>query len=384
MTKFMKKIFTSLILLIFFTPFLIKAQGKVQASIGIGDAPNRVKIYIKSDLTETTNMSDLYFNIAVPASETIAKPTLVSATSSVPWEIDPVKLEDGYNNFSIYTALVPINFNLTAGVEFEVMELEIPGTAVIPTSLSLISLPKAGSNGRLAFYAYKFPSSDGSDLYYSRTDATYRTDIINGFSYNADGTQGTDISSATLIATPTPVKLSSFSVDIKDNTAALSWTVENQDANSSHFEIERSANGKDFSQVAIVNATNNTKQSYSFNDNDPSLSGSVYYRLKMVDKNGQFTYSEIKTVQFANTGFSVLVYPNPMQSVSKLRVNLEKPQVIKVSISNSTGNLVQHFEINGQRGMNEKSINLSTVPAGSYMIRIQSGQKNKVISVIKN
>ena len=181
-----------------------------------------------------------------------------------------------------------------------------------------------------------------------------------------------------------PVKLSSFSVDIKDNTAALSWSVENQDANSSHFEIERSANGKDFSQVAIVNATNNTKQSYSFNDNDPSLSGSVYYRLKMVDKNGPFAYSEIKTVQFANTGFSVLVYPNPMQSVSKLRVNLEKPQVIKVSISNSTGNLVQHFEINGQRGMNEKSINLSTVPAGSYMIRIQSGQKNKVISVIKN
>jgi hypothetical protein len=380
----MKKIFTSLMVLIFFTPFLIKAQGKVQASIGIGDAPNRVKIYIKSDLTETTNMSDLYFNIAVPASETIAKPTLVSATSSVPWEIDPVKLEDGYNNFSIYTALVPINFNLTAGVEFEVMELEIPGTAVIPTSLSLITLPKAGSNGRLAFYAYKFPSSDGSSLYYARTtDATYRTDIVNGFSYNADGTQGTDISSATLIATPTPVKLSSFSVDIKDNTAALSWSVENQDANSSHFEIERSANGKDFNQVAMVNATNNTKQSYSFNDNDPSLSGSVYYRLKMVDKNGQFAYSDIKTVQFANTGFSVLVYPNPIESVSKLRVNLEKPQVIKVSISNSTGNLVQHFEIDGQRGMNEKSINLSTVPAGSYMIRIQSGQKNKVISVIK-
>ena len=380
----MKKIFTSLMVLIFFTPFLIKAQGKVQASIGIGDAPNRVKIYIKSDLTETTNMSDLYFNIAVPASETIAKPTLVSATSSVPWEIDPVKLEDGYNNFSIYTALVPINFNLTAGVEFEVMELEIPGTAVIPTSLSLISLPKAGSNGRLAFYAYKFPSSDGSSLYYARTtDATYRTDIVNGFSYNADGTQGTDISSATLTATPTPVKLSSFSVDIKDNTAALSWSVENQDANSSHFEIERSANGKDFNQVAMVNATNNTKQSYSFNDNDPSLSGSVYYRLKMVDKNGQFAYSDIKTVQFANTGFSVLVYPNPIESVSKLRVNLEKPQVIKVSISNSTGNLVQHFEIDGQRGMNEKSINLSTVPAGSYMIRIQSGQKNKVISVIK-
>jgi len=379
----MKKIFIFSFFLVFI-PFLSGAQGTLQASIGIGDAPNRVKIYIKSNLTETTNMSTLEFNIAVPEAETIVKPTLVSAASSIPWVVVDVVKEGGYNNFAIVTGQVPITLPLTAGVEFEVLELEFPGDQVLPTSVALITLPKGGNNGQLLFYAYKFPSSDGSSLYYSRTDATYRTDTINGFSYNADGTQGTDISSATLIATPTPVKLSSFSVDIKDNTAALSWTVENQDANSSHFEIERSANGKDFSQVAIVNATNNTKQSYSFTDNDPSLSGSVYYRLKMVDKNGQFTYSEIKTVQFANTGFSVLVYPNPMQSVSKLRVNLEKPQVIKVSISNSTGNLVQHFEINGQRGMNEKSINLSTVPAGSYMIRIQSGQKNKVISVIKN
>jgi hypothetical protein len=65
-------------------------------------------------------------------------------------------------------------------------------------------------------------------------------------------------------------------------------------------------------------------------------------------------------------------------------VNLEKPQVIKVTITNSTGSSVQQFQINGQRGMNEKSINLSTVPAGSYMIRIQSGLNSKVISVIKN
>ena len=382
----MKKIFAFFFFIFLFSAFAM-AQGTVQASIGIGSAPNRVKIYIKSDITLKSNISTLEFNIAVPEAETIAKPTVTSSASSISWQIDDPITEGGYKNYAITTGTSPIlTFNLTAGSEFEVMELEFPDQTVLPNSVSLITLPLGGitTNGFALFYCTGSPTSDGSSLYYSRTDASYRTDIINGFSYNADGTQGTDISSATLIATPTPVKLSSFSVDIKDNTTALSWTVENQDANSSHFEIERSANGKDFSQVAIVNATNNTKQSYSFTDNDPSLSGSAYYRLKMVDKNGQFAYSEIKTVQFANTGFSVLVYPNPMQSVSKLRVNLEKPQVIKVSISNSTGNLVQHFEINGQRGMNEKSINLSTVPAGSYMIRIQSGQKNKVISVIKN
>jgi hypothetical protein len=379
----MKKIFTFLILLLFI-PFLIKAQGKVQASIGIGDAPNRVKIYLKSDLTETSNFSDLYFNIAVPASETIATPILVSAASSIPWEIDPVKLEGGYNNFSIYTALIPINLNLTAGEEFEVMELEIPGTSVIPASLSLITLPKAGSNGRLVFFASPSPSSDGSNLYYSRTDATYRTDVINGFSYNADGTQGTDISSATLIAKATPVKLSSFSVTSKNNDALLNWSVENQDANASHFEIERSANGSDFIQVGTVSATANAKESYSYSDDNVQLFGTVYYRLKMVDKDGEFAYSDVKSVQFANAAFAVSVYPNPVQNLTKLKVSLDEAQVIKVSVNNALGNIVQQFEIAGQKGINEKSLDLSSVPAGSYMIRIQAGQNRKTLSVIKN
>ena len=383
----MKKIFASFFFIFLFSAFAM-AQGTVQASIGIGSAPNRVKIYIKSDITLKSNISTLEFNIAVPEAETVAKPTVTSSASSISWQIDDPITEGGYKNYAITTGTSPIlTFNLTAGSEFEVMELEFSDQTVLPNSVSLVTLPLGGitTNGFALFYCTGSPSSDGSNLYYQRTtDASYRTDVVNGFSYNAEGTQGTDISSATLIAKTTPVKLSSFSVTSKNNEALLDWSVENQDANSSHFEIERSANGKDFSQVAMVNATNNTKQSYSFTDNDPSLSGSVYYRLKMVDKDGQFAYSEIKSVQFANTGFSVLVYPNPIQSVSKLRVNLDKPQVIKVTITNSTGSTIQQFQINGQRGMNEKSINLSTVPAGSYMIRIQSGLNSKVISVIKN
>ncbi len=379
----MKKIFTLLFLLIL-APFLIKAQGKLQASIGIGDAPNRIKIYIKSNTTETTNMSDLEFNIAVPESETIVKPTLISAASSIPWEIGDVDKEGGYNNYPIYTAQSPILLNLTMGVEFEVLELEFPGAPIIPSSLALITLPKGGSNGLLLFYASKFPSSDGSDLYYSRSDATYRTDIINGFSYNLDGTQGTDISSATLIASTTPVKLSSFSVTSKNNEALLSWSVENQDASSSHFEIERSKNGIDFTDVGTVNATANSGESYSYTDNNINSAGAIYYRLKMVDKDGQFAYSDIKAVQFGNAAFAVSLYPNPVQNLTKLKVTLDQPQVIKVSVNNALGNLVKQFEIAGQKGSNEKSIDLSSVPAGSYMIRIQAGQNQKTLSVIKN
>jgi uncharacterized protein Veg len=320
----------------------------------------------------------------VPESETVTKPTLISAASSIPWEIEDVNKEGGYNNYPIYTAQSPINLDLTAGVEFEVLELEFPGSPILPVSVALITLPKGGSSGKIAFYASKFPSSDGSDLYYSRSGGTYRTDVVNGFSYNPDGTQGTDVSSATLIASTTPVKLSSFSVIAKNNNALLNWSVENQDANSSHFEIERSANGIDFNQVATVNATSNTQESYSYTDDNSNLAGAVYYRLKMVDKDGQFAYSDIKSVQFANAAFAVSLYPNPVQNLTKLKVTLDQAQVIKVSVNNALGNVVKQYQVTGQKGNNEKTIDLSDVPPGSYMIRIQAGQHTKTLPVIKN
>jgi hypothetical protein len=363
----------------------VQAQGNVQASIGIGSAPNRVKIYIKSDITQTSNISTVEFNIAIPETENVTKPTVTSSTSSISWQIaDPVT-EGGYKNYAITKAPGAIlTFEFTAGSEFEVMELEFPDQSIVPNSVSLVTLPLGGNNGFSLFYCTGSPSSDGSNLYYSRTDATYRTDVINGFSYNDAGTQGTDISSATLIAKTTPVKLSSFSVIAKNNNALLNWSVENQDANSSHFEIERSANGIDFNQVATVNATSNTQESYSYTDDNSNLAGAVYYRLKMVDKDGQFAYSDIKSVQFANAAFAVSLYPNPVQNLTKLKVTLDEAQVIKVSVNNALGNLVKQYQITGQKGNNEKTIDLSDVPSGSYMIRIQAGQSTKTLPVIKN
>lgn len=383
----MKKIFTLSLLLLSFH-FLSEAQGTVQASLGRGSTANRVKIYIKSDTTATTNISTLEFNIAVPDSVTIATPNLISSASSIAWQVSPVVTEGGYHNFAIVTAQSPVTFNLTSGTEFEVMELEFSDyTTRLPSFVSLVTLPDGGSNGLLLFYSTGSPVSDGSNLYYGRTDIptyNYTTNIVNGYSYPSSGTGGTDISYARLMAGPTPVKLSAFNVNAKNNAAILSWTVQNQDATSSHFGIERSTNGTDFNQVGKVDATSGSQASYSYSDNALNLSGTVYYRLKMVDKDGQFAYSDVKSVQFTNAGFAVTLYPNPVQSFTKLNITLDQAQVIKVSVNDALGNLVKQMEINGQKGMNEKTIDLSTIPTGSYMIRIQAGQNIKTMPIIKN
>lgn len=365
-----------------FTAFSQAPSGNfVSATIKSGSQKNSIYIAIKSN-TELTlaKLSSFQFTIGIPASVS-PKPTL-SITSLDPtmnFDLTEVtETQDGSAftcyNFGGVGTLTGSGKTYSANTEYNYAEIFFDNPSDVGFS-RLMQLPNGGTSHNVNFYIANL----GADI--TNQTAQFYSSDPDKVSNDGNGYSG---SSYVLLATSTPVKLSSFSVISKNNEALLDWAVENQDANSSHFEIERSANGKDFSQVAMVNATNNTKQSYSFTDNDPSLAGSVYYRLKMVDKDGQFAYSEIKSVQFANTGFSVLVYPNPIQSVSKLRVNLDKPEVIKVTITNSTGSTVQQFQINGQRGMNEKSINLSTVPAGSYMIRIQSGLNSKVFSVIKN
>ncbi len=248
-------------------------------------------------MTETTNISTLEFNIAVPDTVTAATPIVTSSASSITWQVQPAVSEGGYNNFAIVTALSPVAFNLTSGTEFEVMELEFSDySSTLPSFVSLVTLPDGGTSGLLAFYCTGAPQSDGSNLYYARSnDNGYTTTISNNFSYDITGaTNGTTTSYARLVATPTPVKLSTFNVNAKNNNAVLSWTVENQDATSSYFAIERSSNGTDFNQVGTVNATSNSSASYSYTDNNINLSGTVYYRLKMVDKDGQFAYSDIK------------------------------------------------------------------------------------------
>ncbi len=361
------------------------------ATLKPGSEVNSVYVVLKSNTTiKGAKLSTLQFELGIPTNTIGTRPgfTIDSKLSSISYATDgAIETQDGQTfygfGFSGDGAQGPsAAFDFDAGVEYVAAEVfftdmssgKAEVNAVITSQVRMMQLPDGGSTRNVNFYL----ADRGFDV--TNTSAQF----YGGSEFSNDGNGYAGSSYVFLTGVSLPVKLASFSVAVKENEALLSWSVENQDANSSHFEIERSANGKDFSQVAMVNATNNTKQSYSFTDNDPSLSGSVYYRLKMVDKDGQFAYSEIKSVQFANTGFSVLVYPNPIQSVSKLRVNLEKPQVIKVTITNSTGSSVQQFQINGQRGMNEKSINLSTAPAGSYMIRIQSGFNSKVISVIKN
>lgn len=107
------------------------------------------------------------------------------------------------------------------------------------------------------------------------------------------------IDNAILNGTALPIKLSNFSATIKDKSAIISWTTASE-SNNHYFTIERSADGSNFTSIGMVDGAGNSSSSidYRYIDDAP-LAGTSYYRLKQTDYDGQFTYSDVRAIQFS-------------------------------------------------------------------------------------
>ncbi|MBO9614683.1 MAG: T9SS type A sorting domain-containing protein [Dyadobacter sp.] len=107
-----------------------------------------------------------------------------------------------------------------------------------------------------------------------------------------------------------PVKLASFSANQNEGQAHLKWTT-TEETNSSHFDIQRSANGRNWVTLETVKAANESRVTtpYYIFDKSP-LAGQNLYRLKMVDNDGTFAYSKIEALTFDGAQ-NALFYPNP-------------------------------------------------------------------------
>jgi len=379
----MKKNLLLLILSSFyiFNAFSQTTGNYFSGTIKHGSVANSVYIVIKSNTTITgVKFSSFQFELGIPISvsprptESITSfdPTITYAKDSA-IETQGVNQYYGYGFSGIGTTL-GAGKTYTADVEDTIAEVFFHGNPSATSEVRMMQLPNGGSTLNVNFYV----ADRGFDVTNQPAQFYGGTTLFN------DGNGYTGSSYVFITGIALPVKLSTFNINAKNNSALLNWAVENQDATSSYFAIERSTNGTDFNQIGTVNATSDSQASYSYTDNGINLSGTVYYRLKMVDKDGQFTYSDIKSVQFKNLSFAVNLYPNPVQNFTKLTVALDEAQVIKVSVNDALGNIVQQLQITGLKGMNEKTLDLSNVPSGTYMIRIQAGQDIKTLSVVKN
>ena len=162
-----------------------------------------------------------------------------------------------------------------------------------------------------------------------------------------------------------PVDVIYFGGKLNGEVVKLNWTVDNE-VLFDHYEVERSFNGTFYNSIAQVKAVNARK--YTYADNAVENRGrQVFYRLKKVDKDGKFSYTQVLTMHIPlNTKFSV--YPNPATTYMQLQLNGNVSGKATIQIAEITGNMVQQQAVDASSG----NIRLSTsnLVTGTYFVKL--------------
>jgi len=183
-----------------------------------------------------------------------------------------------------------------------------------------------------------------------------------------------DIYSSRLFAGGTlPLQLISFAAANNKNDAILTWNTVDE-INSSYFDVEFSTNGISFTKLGAVKAKNSPAGSvYNFTHFAPQ-DNILYYRLKLVDNNGQFSYSKIVKLTM-NRLPQLTLYPNPTSNFIQLK-NIRADEVQEVQIAGIDGKMVLAFKTTGLM-----QYNISNLPVGIYLLKLI--KKDKTASVIQ-
>ncbi len=314
---------------------------------------------------------------------------------------------DGTGNQTIYLTTSFASANGTTAVTPTVQATNISATDITANSLNLVL---TAGNGRARmivarkniavnvtpqdFTAYTHDSDFGSgqDLGSGNFVISNTTDVVagvhsleqnttyhfavfefNGFNQPLYLLPGATFNATTLGAVP--VVLVNWNASIINDKVRLQWST-SQEINSSHFIIERSADGINFSTIANIQAmgNSNVETVYSKDDQHP-LPGKSFYRLKMVDKDGLTTYSEIRTIEFISKQQTALA-ANPVSSVLEV-----------VNVTDKTGwqiiNAVGQVIKKGKSVGTNLRINTSELPAGTYWLRLFGQGNHQVLPFIR-
>ena len=166
------------------------------------------------------------------------------------------------------------------------------------------------------------------------------------------------------------VKLLEFNGVLIDKIARLKWISSNEN-NFSHYEIEKSLDGQSFQKIGTINgAGGGNTTTYNYADiNEVNTRG--YYRLKMVNKDGLFKYSEIILVSNKKSAFTISGYTNPFRDFINLSYTLPNNGKVSFHIIDMYGKTVYVQEVNGKKDLNKTNLeNLSKLSAGTYSLII--------------
>jgi hypothetical protein len=172
-----------------------------------------------------------------------------------------------------------------------------------------------------------------------------------------------------------PVELTSFTADVLDGNIVLNWQTATE-LNNSGFQVERSKDNISFSRVAFVpgHGTTTEPKSYSFTDISVE-SGVYYYRLKQIDLDGSYSYSQVVEADFGLPADYTLGqnYPNPFNPSTTIEFSAPVDSRVTISVYNLVGELVSEI-ISGDypAGIHNVDFNAINLTSGIYFYRIDA------------
>ena len=240
---------------------------------------------------------------------------------------------------------------------------------------SKISLSAGGSLPNNTYYLYKedelLKTVKGDSTFTISEGGKYRVEVSND---KADQltlySNAIDVSSSIIL----PLDWISFTAGNCSGNVCLQWKTANEQ-NTSHFEIERSTDGSNFTKIG-TQASHNTpgEHSYSATDHAPA-NGLNFYRIKQVDRDAVYSYSSIASIRI-NSKERLTITPNPANNFIVLN-GISKAQT--VSIYNMEGKLLNQWSnVNGNQ-----QLNIANLQQGVYIIKVLLNNKEESHKLIK-
>lgn len=199
-----------------------------------------------------------------------------------------------------------------------------------------------------------------------------------GSSYTANSGSQANFSIVRLTTDdPVPVEFSTFTASVSNNNVVLQWETASE-TNNYGFEVQRKSLNSEFEVLGFISGSGTTTESRTYFFTDSKLiSGEYYYRLKQLDFDGSFNYSDEVAVEIEAPVVYALEqnYPNPFNPTTNINFSLAEASVVKMAVYNLLGQKVSVIlDEYRDAGSHSITFDASVLPSGTYFYTIETPQ----------
>jgi hypothetical protein len=177
---------------------------------------------------------------------------------------------------------------------------------------------------------------------------------------------------------PLPVEMIYVKAEVAESAINVNWATA-LEINNDGFNVERSTDGANWTTLGFVNGNDNTTtvSTYSYTDATAQVNVMYYYRLKQLDNDGAFEYSDVVTATITNDNTASIsfggMYPSPAVNSTNVVVSCNYSAPVSVSVYNLQGAVVSTSDFSASVGKNIFSLDLTGLASGNYFVSVSQG-----------